>query len=107
MNIMLNNHKNNIKQFIVFLEKYLQYLDKKVSNPKKNDISMFLLNNEIDKIKDRILNIIDNYNNKTIEPYLKKELDEYSENIQNIKSILPFISLFIISKNFNVYQEDL
>ena len=107
MNIILNNHKNHIKQFIVFLEKYLKFLDKKERNSKQNDISMFLLNNKIDKIKDRILNIIQNYQDNKIESELKKELDEYNENIQNIKSILPLISLFMISKNFNVYQEDL
>ena len=89
MNIILNNHKNHIKQFIVFLEKYLKFLDKKERNSKQNDISMFLLNNKIDKIKDRILNIIQNYQDNKIESELKKELDEYNENIQNIKSILP------------------
>ena len=107
MNIILNNHKNHIKQFIVFLEKYLKYLNTKERNSKQNDITMFLLNNKIDKIKDRILNIIENYQDNKIEPELKKELDEYSENMQNIRSILPLISLFMISKNFNVYQEDL
>lgn len=109
MNTIYDEHINNIDDMIIFLKKYKTLISQnktKISN--STYCALFLSNNNLDKLKDDLLYIINNIDINEVEPSIKKELDEYNDTVSNIKSMMPLITYFHFLNNISTFsQEDL
>lgn len=106
MNTIYNKHINNIDSIIEFLNKYKNCLKNNNNNNTESKVcAMFLLNNKFDEIKDDALFILNGSN--IDEPEITKEIKEYNETMDNIKSIMPFVTYLMLAKSSTFFQEDL
>ena len=106
MNNLLTNHVKDIDDTIEFLIKYKNLVDSDFKLNNNNLAGILLLNNNIEVLKDSILNIINTQHNKEIEPYLQKELDEHNKYIDTLNKMLPLLTLIFINSS-NLSQVDL
>ena len=107
MNTIYNKHINNIDSMIEFLKKYKNCLENDNINVNSDSkvCAMFLLNNKFDELKDDALFIL---NGSDIdEPEISKEIKEYNETMDNIKSIMPFVTYLMLTKSSISFQQDL
>ena len=106
MNTIYNNHINTITNIIDFLEKYKITLESNKNSVMNNSkiCAMFLLDNKLEELKDDALYILND--SSVFEPKIKQELDEYNESIDNMKSIMPFITYLMVLKSSISYQEN-
>ena len=106
MNTIYNKHINNIDSIIDFLNKYKNCLKNNNNNNTEPKLfAMFLLNNKFDEIKDDALFILNGSN--IDEPEIRKEIKEYNETMDNLKSIMPFVTYLMFAKSSTFFQEDL
>ena len=105
MNNLLSEHTNDIDNIIKFLEDYKLAINNVELN-KNTLISVFLLNNSIEELKDKALEVLNSCDCDKIKPHLQKELDEYNDTMNNMKKLLPFLTLFQIN-SINLFQEDI
>ena len=107
MSNLLYQHNEDVDNLIKFLQSYKDSINN-IQNPNNNTlISILLLNNFMEDLKDKALDVINNIGqNNDVKPYLKKQLDEYNENINNMKKLMPFLTLFYVN-NPNLFQEGL
>lgn len=106
MNNLLTNHVKDVDDTIEFLNKYKAVLTSNFELNNNNLAGILILNNKIDELKDSILNIVNTLHNTELEPYLQKEVNEHNEYNDNIKKLLPFLTLLFINIP-NLSQVDL
>ena len=99
MNNLLSDHIEDINTTIKFLEEYKTAVNNIKDLNKNTLISMLLLNQSIEDVKDKALGVLNNSKSKEIKPHLQKELDQYNEHMNNLKNLMPFLTLFFINSN--------
>ena len=97
----IENHINNISSFIIFLEEYKKIISNKNIKNKNISLNFYLNDIEIENIKDKLLDTIQSLDDTNISDVIKEEIIEHNKVNNDIKDMMPLISLCYFLKNFS------
>lgn len=93
------SHAKNVDNLISLLLKYKEEIK---NDDHKSDSEYFqvAIDNSIEDLKDKLRMFYNSIQDNLEDPELIKEVDEYQNNIQNMKELYPIIINYLIQKNY-------